>query len=395
MPDDTRLATLTDADQEALHAGCGDGIGSTVTDVEPLAGGSQNIVVRLGSTAVGWCCGGRQHTRGRRATRRCCARSRCCARWRARRYRTRVHRRLRRPRRARRGVLPDGGGRRLQPRQRDSRGLRPRRRHAAPGRAGVRGRPGAARHVAWQGSPLAASGGRDPFWRARFRSSCGCWRAIGTSTTARVLPAVGSWPSGWIQPAAGRRTRHHARRCPPQQRVVASRDAGAGGIHRLGDVHDGDPLLDLGWMLVCWPPSRTDQRRLRAGCTRRAGDSGRTARGLLEAGPDTSGWTGTSRWRVSSSASSSRDLVSIPGRASELGGRRAAARVGEELIEGHPGGQGRRPVRVTLTPSKSPQNRLKINDFGRFSRSSRAVYYLRSTRASTGSGAPSRSLTTR
>ena len=30
---------------------------------------------------------------------------------------------------------------------------------------------------------LRSSSGRDPFWSARFRSSCGCWKAIGTTPT--------------------------------------------------------------------------------------------------------------------------------------------------------------------------------------------------------------------
>ena len=48
MPDDTRLPTLSDDDQVALRRWVRQqGIGSSVTDVEPLAGGTQNIVVRL------------------------------------------------------------------------------------------------------------------------------------------------------------------------------------------------------------------------------------------------------------------------------------------------------------------------------------------------------------
>jgi aminoglycoside phosphotransferase (APT) family kinase protein len=49
MPDDAQqLPTLSDDDQAALQRWVrGQGIGSAVTDVEPLAGGTQNIVVRL------------------------------------------------------------------------------------------------------------------------------------------------------------------------------------------------------------------------------------------------------------------------------------------------------------------------------------------------------------
>ena len=48
MPDDAQLPTLSDDDQIALQRWVrAQGLGSTVTDVEPLTGGTQNIVVRL------------------------------------------------------------------------------------------------------------------------------------------------------------------------------------------------------------------------------------------------------------------------------------------------------------------------------------------------------------
>lgn len=49
MPDAAQqLPTLTDADVTALTLSArGEGLGTTVTDVSPLAGGSQNVVVRL------------------------------------------------------------------------------------------------------------------------------------------------------------------------------------------------------------------------------------------------------------------------------------------------------------------------------------------------------------
>ena len=49
MPDDAQqLPTLSDADQAALQRWVREqGLGSTVTDVEPLTGGTQNIVVRV------------------------------------------------------------------------------------------------------------------------------------------------------------------------------------------------------------------------------------------------------------------------------------------------------------------------------------------------------------
>lgn len=48
MPDDAQLPSLSDDDQIALQRWVrAQGLGSTVTDVEPLTGGTQNIVVRL------------------------------------------------------------------------------------------------------------------------------------------------------------------------------------------------------------------------------------------------------------------------------------------------------------------------------------------------------------
>ncbi|MGZ6778314.1 MAG: phosphotransferase family protein, partial [Mycobacterium sp.] len=49
MPDDVyALPTLNEADQAALQAWVRhQGLGDTVTDVEPLTGGTQNIVVRI------------------------------------------------------------------------------------------------------------------------------------------------------------------------------------------------------------------------------------------------------------------------------------------------------------------------------------------------------------
>jgi hypothetical protein len=75
MPDD--VPTLTDEDQTALQGWVrAAGLGSQVTSVEPLTGGSQNIVVRLRIDDRPMCCAARPNTRVRRVTRRCSARSR-------------------------------------------------------------------------------------------------------------------------------------------------------------------------------------------------------------------------------------------------------------------------------------------------------------------------------
>jgi aminoglycoside phosphotransferase (APT) family kinase protein len=48
LQDVPQLPTLSDQDQAALQTwACRHGIGSTVSDVAPLAGGTQNIVVRV------------------------------------------------------------------------------------------------------------------------------------------------------------------------------------------------------------------------------------------------------------------------------------------------------------------------------------------------------------
>ena len=89
--------------------------------------------------------------------------------------------------------------------------------------------------------------------------------------------------------------------------VLLRRDnAGAGGVHRLGDVHGRRPAarsrLDAD-LLAARP--QPDRRRFAAGRAGRAGEPSRTARCLL--GPPAAakrrGWTGISRWPASSSAS--------------------------------------------------------------------------------------------
>ena len=44
-------------------------------------------------------------------------------------------------------------------------------------------------NVEWEGSPLAELKRPGSLWSARFRSSCGCSRAIGTTARARVAGA--------------------------------------------------------------------------------------------------------------------------------------------------------------------------------------------------------------
>jgi len=81
----------------------------------------------------------------------------------------------------------------------------------------------------------------------------------------------------------------------------------------------GDPLLDLGWMLVCWPDGPnplTSAARWPPPVAWRHVQSCSTPIGTRVAAGHR-GWTGMSRWPVSSSASSSR----APGRATSRGRR--------------------------------------------------------------------------
>ena len=243
MADDvTVLPTLTDEDQVALQGWVRDqGLGSDVTDVAPLTGGTQNIVVHLRIDDRPMVL--RRPPRASPTDERQddAARDRGVAdSGRQRRAAPGVHRGLRRPQRAGRGLLPDGGGRRVQPGQRRSRI----RTSTTPGCGTTSDSPMRRAWRSWAPSTGRAArlrryAGRDPFWPARFRSSSGCWRAIGTNFTTRVA-ARGDRTRrrGWRPTGRRRRrTRHHARRRPSQQRAAAPRPPRVGGVHRLGDVH--------------------------------------------------------------------------------------------------------------------------------------------------------------
>ena len=52
-------------------------------------------------------------------------------------------------------------------------------------------------NVAWEAAPLRSSSGRVPFWGARFRSSCGYSKAIGTIGTRPNRWPSKSLRSGW------------------------------------------------------------------------------------------------------------------------------------------------------------------------------------------------------
>ena len=327
MADDvTALPTLSDDDQAALQGWVRDqGLGSDVTDVAPLTGGTQNIVVHLRVDDRPMVLR-RPPVHPRPTSDKTMLREIAVLRTLAgtRRAAPGVHRGLRRPQRAGRGLLPDGGGRRLQPGHRGGAVVRRRPRDAAPRRPVLRGEPGAVGQRRMGGQP-----------------ACGDTQAgILSGPPGSAVPrAAGELPARLLsarvaaggdrtrrvagdQPAARRRTRHHARRRASQQRAAAPRPPRAGGVHRLGDVHGGRPTagprLDDG---VLAERTRHDQRGFRTRRARWAGHPRRTARRLSRgrrASPRRP-WTGTWRWPVSSSASSSR----APGRGTSPGRRTA------------------------------------------------------------------------
>ena len=122
-------------------------------------------------------------------------------------------------------------------------------RQAWPGWARCRGRT----------ARCGASNVRDPFWRGRFRSSGASSRCIGSRTTTakiRCRRRTGS-RTGWRTTAPRLGAGHHARR-PYLNNVMLRRDRPEVAAFVDWEMCTiGDPLLDLGWMLVCWPTVRT------------------------------------------------------------------------------------------------------------------------------------------
>ena len=113
----------------------------------------------------------------------------------------------------------------------------------------------------------------------------------------------------------------------------------------------GDPLLDLGWMLVCWPDGPNP---INAGAELAALGGLATRAELLDAYLDAGGRAHrpaglVRRDGVLQARHRHRGhLVALSGRAGQLGRRRAAARLGGEPDRArHPGGPGRQPVRVS------------------------------------------------
>ncbi len=207
--------------------------------------------------------------------------------------------------------------------------------------------------VAWQGSPLAA---------------------LQTSGILSGAPGSAVHAAAGELPARQLRARVASRRCvcsPTGWTRSRPDDAEPGIMH--GDCHlnnvllrrdvpelaafidwemctVGDPLLDLGWMLVCWPdgPNPID-----AGAELAALGGLATRAELIEAYLDAGGRR-TSRldWYIAMAcfklAHRHRGhLVALPGRAGQRRGRGAAARLGGEPHRARNAGVGgRQPVRV-------------------------------------------------
>ena len=188
---------------------------------------------------------------------------------------------MRRPRGAGRGLLPDGGRRRVQPRQRSHAGLPRRPGDAPPGRPQLRRGcgPAGAGSVAGQrpgrlaapridpGTPSAAVAFSccrlPPAERVRLRLA---------ARSRRTLRLAGG------EPAHGRLcARNRARRYPPQQHNAAPGCPSGRGVRGLGDVHDRRSAarsgLDAGVLA-----DRTESAGVgRIPCrTRRSGEARRT-----------------------------------------------------------------------------------------------------------------------
>ena len=122
--------------------------------------------------------------------------------------------------------------------------------------SGCRTRPAWPNSAMWSGKAARSrsSSGRDRFWSARFRSFCGCSKAIGTNEYEPESLAVTELAE-WLEsnrPPDGKPGIMHGD--PHLSNVLLRRDK-----PELAAFVDwemctvGDPLLDLGWMLICWP----------------------------------------------------------------------------------------------------------------------------------------------
>ena len=102
------------------------------------------------------------------------------------------------------------------------------------------------------GSPTSASPRAS--WNARCRAGFRSWTptASTTATPATDPRDRGSGVLAGPSPADELDPGDHARRLPRRQRDVLPDRTGCGRDRRLGDVHDRDPLLDLGWLLATW-----------------------------------------------------------------------------------------------------------------------------------------------
>ena len=255
----------------------------------------------------------------------------------------RVRRRARRARQRRgrrRGLLPDGAGRGVQPDAgpaRRSHAGDPAVRHEM-GLAGGRGRRRARRRRPRGRRPgrlrqarrLPRASGRRAGWASSTRT------ATSTATPAPTSPASTGWPRGSTTTGrASWRAGHHARRLPPVERDDRARRARGRRHRRLGDVHDrrpaarpreparhlaGRPRSD-GRLAAARPRRRLRRHRRRhrrPPLPRRAGRPLRRAHRPRHR----RGRPGTRPWPASSSASSSR--APTPGPAPARRRRRSA-----------------------------------------------------------------------
>ena len=162
-------------------------------------------------------------------------------------------------------------------------------------------------NVAWEGSPLAELKRPGSFLERQvpqFLRLLESYRH--DSYDPESLAVDRTRGVAGVQPPARRRARNHARRPASEQCSAPPGQARAGGVRRLGDVHCRRPAAGPGLDADLLAAGHLHHHR--RGATRRAwadwpADASSSTPTWPPAAAKHQGWTGMSRWRVSSWAS--------------------------------------------------------------------------------------------
>ena len=115
------------------------------------------------------------------------------------------------------------------------------------GRAVLCGQPGAARQRRLGGQPAGGAQAAGFLSGAPGSAVPAAARKLSArQLRARIAGGDGSGGVAAVQPPARRRARNHARRPASEQCSAAPRQAGVGGVRRLGDVHHRRPTAGSG-----------------------------------------------------------------------------------------------------------------------------------------------------